>query len=414
MAVTRFRDDQMAGEVQGPASSTDNAIARFDGTGGKTIQNSPTTVTDSGYILFSNSANIGPDSTNQLEMFSPAGNQYMTLNDSNGVYISSNVEATMAHGSALDSITVRNGEVDLLSDTLITLDAPTTVLTGTLDLNGTADALILDADGDSHISAENDDQIEIATGGGNRVRVGNSLIEFFQAVQLYDGASLVAGTFDANGTADAFVLDTDGDTTISAPTDDQIDIEIAGADDFRFTTNTFTALEHSAIETDTIAETTAGSGVTVDGVLVKDGQIEATYLQAIYPVGSIYIETTGTNPGTTFGFGTWAAFGSGKVLVGLDSGDTDFDTAEETGGSKTHSHPLSDNGQALVDGTANDIRVHRVSTASSWNADIMNESAGTYTSTNESRARATGLRGDTDSADGMNPYIVVYMWKRTA
>lgn len=76
---------------------------------------------------------------------------------------------------------------------------------------------------------------------------------------------------DTQGEADAIVLDADNDTTISAPTDDQIDIEIAGADDFRITANTFTALSGSTIATNTIAETTAASGVTVDGVLLKDG-----------------------------------------------------------------------------------------------------------------------------------------------
>jgi hypothetical protein len=78
---------------------------------------------------------------------------------------------------------------------------------------------------------------------------------------------------DLNGVADALVLDADADTTISAPTDDQIDIEIAGADDFRFTANTFTALSGSTIATNTIAETTAASGVTVDGALIKDGTV---------------------------------------------------------------------------------------------------------------------------------------------
>lgn len=76
---------------------------------------------------------------------------------------------------------------------------------------------------------------------------------------------------DLNGEADALVIDADGDTTISAPTDDQIDFEIAGADDFTMTANTFTALSGSTIKTNTIAETSAGSGVTIDGVLLKDG-----------------------------------------------------------------------------------------------------------------------------------------------
>ncbi len=54
-----------------------------------------------------------------------------------------------------------------------------------------------------------------------------------------------------------------------------------------------------------------------------------------FPVGSVFIATVATNPATLLGYGTWAAFGAGRVLVGLDSGDADFDTAEETGGSKT-------------------------------------------------------------------------------
>ena len=81
---------------------------------------------------------------------------------------------------------------------------------------------------------------------------------------------------DLNGEADALVLDADADTTISAPTDDQIDIEINGADDFRFTANTFTALSGSTIATNTIAETTAASGVTIDGVLCKDNAVTAS------------------------------------------------------------------------------------------------------------------------------------------
>lgn len=80
---------------------------------------------------------------------------------------------------------------------------------------------------------------------------------------------------DLNGNADALVLDADQDTTISAPTDDQIDIEISGADDFRFTANTFTALSGSSIATDTIAESSSTAGVTIDGALIKDGRTDA-------------------------------------------------------------------------------------------------------------------------------------------
>jgi len=57
-----------------------------------------------------------------------------------------------------------------------------------------------------------------------------------------------------------------------------------------------------------------------------------------FAVGGVYINLTGVNPATELGYGTWAAFGAGRMLVGLDAGDADFDTVRETGGAKTHGH----------------------------------------------------------------------------
>ena len=85
-------------------------------------------------------------------------------------------------------------------------------------------------------------------------------------------SNILSSDLDLNG--NKLDLDADADTSIHASTDDQIDIEIAGADDFTFTANDFTALSGSVISTDTINETTSGSGVTIDSVICKDGAID--------------------------------------------------------------------------------------------------------------------------------------------
>lgn len=78
---------------------------------------------------------------------------------------------------------------------------------------------------------------------------------------------------DLNG--EKLVIDADTDTYIQqtggpSGTDDSFGIVVAGAEDFRVTANTLTALSGSSIATNTIAETTAGTGVTIDGALIKD------------------------------------------------------------------------------------------------------------------------------------------------
>ena len=92
------------------------------------------------------------------------------------------------------------------------------------DLQGSE--FVLDADGDTSITADTDDTIDIKIGGS----------DIFQ---------LTSSKLDINGKE--LVLDADADTSIHSDTDDQIDIKIAGADDFRFTANTFTILSGSSI-----------------------------------------------------------------------------------------------------------------------------------------------------------------------
>ena len=123
-----------------------------------------------------------------------------------------------------------------------------------------------------------------------------------------------------------------------------------------------------------------------------------------FPVGSVFIAVVATNPGTLLGYGTWSAFGAGRVLVGVDAGDPDFDTAEETGGAKTHTL------------TTAEMPSHtHVETNNSATTGGLAGWAARDTSTNT--AVATGYSTEATGGDGahnnVQPYIVCYFWKRT-
>jgi hypothetical protein len=146
-------------------------------------------------------------------------------------------------------------------------------------------------------------------------------------------------------------------------------------------------------------------------------------LQALHPVGSIYINAAvSTNPGTLLGFGTWVAFGAGRVMVGLDAGDPLFDTLQETGGSKdaivvSHSHSFS--------GTTSTTGNHQHPTGSSGaglpnGADLSSVGYGMGNLTGAAGAHEHTYSGTTAStgSSGTNaniqPYITVAVWRRTA
>jgi hypothetical protein len=138
-------------------------------------------------------------------------------------------------------------------------------------------------------------------------------------------------------------------------------------------------------------------------------------LAAVYPVGSIYVNAAvSTNPATLLGFGTWEAFGAGRVMVGFNSSDALFDTLEETGGSKdavvvSHTHTITDPGHS-----------HTISNGLGLAQNFGNGGG------NDSNARSdpslvantTGISVNTAGVSGTNanvqPYITVRMWKRTA
>mgnify|MGYP003567925807 FL=1 len=142
-------------------------------------------------------------------------------------------------------------------------------------------------------------------------------------------------------------------------------------------------------------------------------------LQALYPVGSIYTNATNaTNPATLFGFGTWTAFGAGRVPVGFDSTNALFDAAEETGGSAdaiivshTHTATVTDAGHSHQVDSGNQRTLQTGGVGLSDDGTATANATGTSTTGISVAISTTGSSGTNAN---YQPYITVYMWKRTA
>jgi hypothetical protein len=152
-----------------------------------------------------------------------------------------------------------------------------------------------------------------------------------------------------------------------------------------------------------------------------------------WPVGSIFISVVSTNPATLLGVGTWTAFGAGRVMVGLDSGDANFDVVEETGGAKT----VSSSAQTFAGTPSTDVvnHVHTLATGTGATGSFSQVIGTVDTSSGGTGATPTQTALGTRSGNpvggvtshtpaGTNtpgaatsvvqPYIVCYFWKRTA
>jgi hypothetical protein len=186
-------------------------------------------------------------------------------------------------------------------------------------------------------------------------------------------------------------------------------------------------------------------GQSIEGPAGQDGQDGAPGdVSACWPVGSVFIAVVETNPGTLLGFGTWVAFAAGRMLIGLNASDADFDTAEETGGAKAssaliahthlqdphthvqdahthvqnaHSHIITS--QTATTGAATSYEHGTLDTSSAEAEATETTAAATAvnqntTAVNQNATAVNQSAGSGNSFSLMNPYIVVYMWKRTA
>ena len=124
----------------------------------------------------------------------------------------------------------------------------------------------------------------------------------------------------------------------------------------------------------------------------------------IYPVGSIYMSVNATNPSELFG-GTWVAWGSGRVPVGVDTSDSDFSTIEKAGGEKTHELSINEMPSHTH---ANYAKRTNVTINSSGNTIISCHRSNTGASTGDN----IGKTGSNAPHNNLQPYITCYMWKR--
>ena len=158
-------------------------------------------------------------------------------------------------------------------------------------------------------------------------------------------------------------------------------------------------------ETQTLTDKTLSTGSVIDANV---NVVEV--LKKAYPIGSVYINASNsTNPASLLGFGTWVVFGAGKVMVGLDAGDTSFDTVGETGGEKAHTLTVAE------------MPAHTHTTTFN-----MYTGPGVFGYTtpcplidandtlDKTVQPSTSSVGSGNAHNNLQPYIVVYFWKRTA
>ena len=181
-------------------------------------------------------------------------------------------------------------------------------------------------------------------------------------------------------------------------------------------TGTPAAPTASADTNTTQIATTAFVTTAVGGASLTAAAVNAL----VYPVGSLYFNmSSSTNPNTLLGVGTWVAYAEGEVLVGKEASGT-FDTLDESLGAETASGTsgsttLSES-QLPAHTHTGTIRYNSGLTDNAGSCSTDSEGGqGTFHVTNAKTTGSTGSGGGhTHTGNAVQPYIVVYFWKRTA
>lgn len=279
----------------------------------------------------------------------------------------------------------------------------------------------------------NDSDYVLSSLNGSPDEARNAVLEFTSVLTLTATRSVIVPAVEKtyvvkNSTtgSQSLAVKTSTGVAVTVPNGQAVSLFCNGTDCFQSVSTV-----NNAVLSGTPTAPTASYGTATTQVATT--AFVQTALQAVYPVGSVYINAgVSTNPATLLGFGTWTAIGSGKVLVGLDGADPLFDTLRETGGSKdatvvSHTHTATSTSTSTVtdpghthrwskypdNGGGSGVTPLASPYSGNWIAG-MNESSvtgitvATSTSTNVASAGTSGTNAN------LQPYVVVCMWQRTA
>ena len=155
----------------------------------------------------------------------------------------------------------------------------------------------------------------------------------------------------------------------------------------------------------------AGDFVTKKELSSVTKTVKQLYL-IMHPIGSIIFTTSSINPGVTFG-GTWTEWGKGRVPVGVDTNDNNFNSVEKTGGKKEQPLRASIGAVSADVGTIGYAPTSAIPNHNVYNGVIWGNRGDT--STPRPATHATEVwQADGTGPTTLQPYITCYMWKRTA
>ena len=188
-------------------------------------------------------------------------------------------------------------------------------------------------------------------------------------------------------------------------------VNVAARHNLQAVTDMGNVTTHTVEFTNPTTSIVASGNVTVGGDLDISGNLGSSLVNLVYPIGAVYISVNSADPGTIWTGTTWVAFGEGRTLVGQGQGSglTNRPTVEAVGGAETHTltkeeipphkHTYLGN---YYDGTTDHGLQYKDTYAYS-----------AYRQSNDTTdGSADGLNGDAHNI--MQPFIVTYMWKRTA